>query len=52
MEIEMKFVNEGFIKTPIEPWKPDTKFRETETEAGCKKFHEAEADAETIKNSI
>ena len=54
MEIEMKFVNEGFIKTPIEPWKPDTKFREaeTETEAGCKKYHEAEADAETIKNSI
>ena len=45
-------MNEGFIKTPIEPRKPDTKFGEAETEAEacCKKYHEAEAEA--IKGSI
>ena len=38
MEIETKFVNEGFIKTPSEPRKSDTKFREAETEAeACRK---------------
>ena len=26
-------MNEGFIKTPIEPRKPDTKFQEAEAEA-------------------
>ena len=38
----------------IEPWKPDTEFREaeTETEAGHKKYYEAEAEAESIKSSI
>ena len=50
----MKFANEGFIKTPTEPLKSDTKFREAETEAeaGCKKYHEAEAEAEASKNCI
>ena len=45
-------MNEGFIKTPIEPQKPDTKFREAQTEAkaDCKKYYEAEA--KSIKNSI
>ena len=55
MEIETKFVNEGFIKTPIELWNSDTKFRreaETEAEAGRKRYYEAEADTEFIKNSI
>ena len=54
IEIETKFVNEGFIQTSIEPRKPDTKFREAETEvkAGRKKYYEAEAEAESIKNSI
>ena len=32
-EIETKFVTEGFIKTPVEPRKPDTKFQEAKTEA-------------------
>ena len=51
MEIETKFVNEeGFIG----PWKPDTKFRETETEAEAirKKYCKAEAEAESMENSI
>ena len=47
-------MNEGFIKTPIEPRKPDTKFREAETEAeaGRKKYHEAEVEAEAIKKAF
>ena len=42
------------MKTPIDSRKPDTKLREvdTEAEAGRKKYHEAEAEAESIKNSI
>ena len=54
IEIEAKFMNEGFIKTPIEPRKPGTKFREAkaEAEAGRKNYYEAEAEAESIKNSI
>ena len=49
-----KFLNEGCIKKPIELRKPDTKLRETETEAGAgrKKYYEAEGEAESIKNSI
>ena len=47
-------MNEGFIKTSIEPRKPDAKFREDEieAEAGRKKYYEAEAEAESIKNRI
>ena len=47
-------MNEGFIKTPVEPRKPYTKFREaeTETETDVKKYYEAEAEAESIKNRI
>ena len=49
----MKFVNEGFTETSIEPRKPDSKFREAETEAeaGRKKYYEAEPEAKLIKNS-
>ena len=38
IEIEIKFVNHIFIKRPIKPPKPGTKFRKTKTEAeaGCK----------------
>ena len=46
IEIEAKFMNEGFIKTPIELRKPGTKFREAEAEAGRKNYYEAEAEAE------
>ena len=47
-------MNQGFIKTPIEPRKPDTKFREAEAEAeaGRKKYYEAEGEVESIKNII
>ena len=47
-------MNEGFIKTPIEPRKPGTKFREVEAEAeaGSKSYYEAEAEAESTKDSI
>ena len=40
------------MSVPIEPRKPDTKFREAEAEAeaGRKQYYEAEAEA--IKNSI
>ena len=43
-------MNDGFIKTPIEPRKPDPKFREAEAEAEAsrRKYYEAEA----IKNGI
>ena len=53
-EIEAKFINKGFVKTPIEPRKPGTKFREAEAEAeaGRKNYYEAEAEAESTKNSI
>ena len=39
---------------PIESWKPDTKYRETEAkgEASHKQYYEAKAEAEAIKNSI
>ena len=39
---------------PIEPRKPDSKFREAEAEAeaGRKNNYEAEAEAEAIKNTI
>ena len=52
--METKLMNEGFIKTPIEPRKRGTKFREAEAEpeAGCKNYYEAEAGAESIKNCI
>ena len=45
-------MNESFIRAPIEPWKPGTKFREAEAEdeAGRKNYYEAEA--ESIKNGI
>ena len=47
-------MNYDFIKTHIEPLKPDTKFREAEVEAeaASKKYYEAEAVAESIKNNI
>ena len=48
-------MNEGFIKTPIEPQNPDTKFLEAEAEAESsrkKKYYEDEAEAKSIKNSI
>ena len=49
MEIETKFVSEeDFIKTLIEPRKPDTKFRETETEAEASRKKYCEAEAESI----
>ena len=43
-----------FIKTPIEPRKPDPKFQEDEAEAesGRTKYYEAAVEAESIKNSI
>ena len=43
-------MNESFIRAPIEPRKPDTKFRkaEAEDEAGRKNYYEAES----IKNGI
>ena len=47
-------MNEGFIKTPIEPRKSDTKLREikTEAEASRKKSYEAEAEDESIKTAF
>ena len=54
IEIKTELVNEGFVKTPIEPRKPAISFREAEAgaEAGRIKYFEAEAQAESIKNSI
>ena len=51
--MKTKFVREGFNKMPNEPRNPDTKSREaeTETEGGREKYYEAEAEAESIKNS-
>ena len=53
IEIEAKFMNEGFIKTPIEPQKPGTKFREAsaEAEAGRKNYSEAEFSKNSIKEA-
>ena len=47
-------MNKCFIKAPIEPREPGTKFREAEAdaEAGRKNYCEAEAEAESIKNSV
>ena len=52
--MKTELVNEGFVKTPIEPRKQDIRFREAETEAeaGSMKYFEAEAEAESINNSI
>ena len=45
-------MNEGFMKTPIEPREPDTKIRKAETEAEASRKKYCEAEAESIKNSI
>ena len=52
IDIETKFMNEVFVKTPIEPRKPGTKFWEAkaEAEAGRKIYYEAEA--ESIKKAF
>ena len=45
-------MNEGFIKTSMEPRKPGTKFREAEAEAEAGRKNYYEAEAESTKNSI
>ena len=48
----MKFLNECLNKTITELPKLDTKFWESTTEAGGKKYYEAQAEANSIKKSI
>ena len=54
IEIETRFLKDGFIKTPIEPRKPGTKFREAETEAeaGRKKYYKAEPKPSPSKTTF
>ena len=54
IEMETKFMNEGFIKTPIEPRKPDKKKygKPKPRPKPAVKYYEAEAEAESIKNSM
>ena len=37
---------------PIEPWKPDTKFREAEANAEASRMQYYKAEAEAIKNNM